>query len=264
MDNTDTYGVKDLFDIIIKTNKEMVLFGQKYEKDDVVLYLNEAQGMSLQEVVDPRYARGGYNNARHVSWETTKEVAGAIELGVVSKLAYGIMNNTKLKREMALKIISQIDIGTVDDRGYFKLKHIPTNTVKINQVINDTVIRKNLEFSIEGATIKLETPDIEIVASYDFAFNGKKEVVNIGEKDLHGDFMFVSKFYYTDEYDGLQKTGIIEMPKIRIDSSFQILLGRNTNPLISLLRFTALPIGERSNSKTISISYLDEDIDGDF
>ena len=90
------------------------------------------------------------------------------------------------------------------------------------------------------------------------------EIVNVGQKDLNGYLMFVGKFRYTDEYTAVQKTGLIEIPRLRINSNFAINLGRNTNPLVSALQFQAIPLGSREQATTVSVSYLDEDIDGDF
>ena len=266
MDNTPRYGVQDLRQAVLKATNPMIIYGQKYEPDDVILYFNSIQNVAFQEILNTADARGGFDNRSHVHWETTREINGMLEMGIISQLTMGLMNRALLKKEIKPKMIDQLEESKSNTLAQVELKHKPADPtkVKVYQVINGTVIRKKLDYTINGTTLQLEIADINVLVDYQFQYLGTSQIVDIGHKDLDGYLKFVGKFYYTNEYDGSEKTALIEIPRLRIDSSFQISIGRNTNPLISTLRFTALPINDRENNVTMRITYLDEDIDGDF
>ena len=266
MDNTSTHGIQDVRQAVIKATNPMVIYGQKYEPGDTILYFNSIQTVAFQEVLNVADSRGGFDNRSHVHWETTREINGVIEVGVVSQLTMGIMNKALLKKSFIPKVIDQIEETSANSMGQVELRHEPLDStaIKVYQVIEGTVIRKKLDYTISGTTLQLEITNTDILVDYQFQYMGLSQIVDIGHKDLDGYLKFVGKFYYTNEYDGVEKTAIIEIPRLRIDSNFQISVGRNTNPLISTLRFTALPINDRENNVTMRITYLDEDIDGDF
>ena len=113
-------------------------------------------------------------------------------------------------------------------------------------------------------TITLEE-DIEnnVLVDYWYKYDTGFEILSIGKKDINGYLQFVGKFYYTDEYSGVNKTGLIEIPQLRISSDFDLRFGRNTNPFISVLNFEAIRNGVRGDGKALEIIYLDRDIDAD-
>ena len=116
---------------------------------------------------------------------------------------------------------------------------------------------------MQDDTLILEDTDIDVLVTYWYDVDIDYQTVDVGAKDFNGYLKFVGKFYYTDENTSNRKTGIIEIPKLLIQSNFNLNFGRNTSPLISVLQFAVIPDGSRYKRKSIQVTYLDDDIDAD-
>lgn len=263
--DTGKYGLKDIYEASIKAAVPLDIMGVHYEVGDTILYFDSIQEIVFQENKNINDARGMFDNRSLINWETTREIGCILNMGTISHLSFGVMNASTLKSGEN-KSINQYEKLYIDNTGKATTKHVIDTNKKVNiyEIQNDRRVRKILDYKIEENTLLLEDKNIDILIDYYFNYTLKSEIVNIGQKDLNGYLMFVGKFRYTDEYSAVQKTGIIEIPKLRINSNFSINLGRNINPLVSALQFQAIPDGFRKNAKTIIVTYLDEDIDGDF
>ena len=202
MDNTPRYGVQDLRQAVLKATNPMVIYGQKYEPDDVILYFNSIQNVAFQEILNTADARGGFDNRAHVHWETTREINGMLEMGIISQLTMGVMNRALLKKEIKPKMIDQLEESKSNTLAQVELRHKPADPtkVKVYQVINGTVIRKKLDYTINGTTLQLEIADINVLVDYQFQYLGTSQIVDIGHKDLDGYLKFVGKFYYRKKH----------------------------------------------------------------
>ena len=68
-----------------------------------------------------------------------------------------------------------------------------------------------------------------------------------------------------DEKTGSVTTAILEMPKIKINSSLSILLGKNyDNSTVSDFFFTGYPVGAKEDERLAYITFLNMDITGDY
>lgn len=263
MDNTKN-GVTNLYEGMIKVATPMDVAGVHYDKGDTILYFDTIQEVLFQEVKSTADATGGFDNRSLVHWEYTREVQTSLRVGTISKLGVGLMNMNKMVVRDAPKLIPQIERHLVLNNT-IKVKH-PIDTaqkVSIYKYINGSPTMKILDYTINGDTIILRDTNIEVLVDYWFSYSDIRETIEIGNKDLNGYLMFTGKFRYVNEYTGQNRTGLIEIPQMRIDSNFSIILGRNASPLISVLSFVAMPIGDRGHQKSVEITYLDSDIDGD-
>ena len=68
---------------------------------------------------------------------------------------------------------------------------------------------------------------------------------------------------YKDDLDGLSKTGILNIPSIKLVSDLSVRLGSDIAPMVSTFRLQGNPVGERNNKYVCQFIYLDKDIDGD-
>lgn len=259
------YGIKNLYQASIKVLYPMDIMGFHYDAGDTLLYFDDIQEISFLENKNIAYARGGFNNKNYIVWESTSGIDCVLNMGTISPLSFGLANGSVVKKGEN-KSINQFERYYVSDDGKIVTKHTIDETKKVNiyELENDRRKRKILDFSVSDNTIILTEKNIDILVDYYFNYESKSEIINVGQKDLNGYLMFVGKFRYTDEYTAVEKTGILEIPQLRINSNFQINLGRNINPLLTYLQFEAIPVGQRHSSKTVIITYLDEDIDGDF
>lgn len=263
--DTGKYGLKDIYEASLKAAVPLDILNERYEVGDTVLYFDSIQEIVFQENKSSIDARGGFDNRSLVHWQPTREINCILNMGTVSHLAFGVMNATTIKNTVSKKI-NQHEQIYIDEKGIGQVKHIicPDQKIIIYEIKNGRRVRKIFDFSITDSTILLKEKNIDVLVDYYFDYIADIETVNIGQKDLNGYLSFTGKFRYTDEYTGIQKTGLIEIPRLRIDSNFTVNLGRNISPLVSALQFQAIPTGYRQEAKTIIISYLEEDIDGDF
>lgn len=263
------YGVKDIYQGALLAGTPMTINSHKFEENDVLIYFDSIQQITFSEDSDSTSAKGGFNNRDQVMWNTTKGVDCQLQTGRISKLGFGIINQTILNNINNIKSIRQFDTIKLDISGEGQLKHTPITDnekkkIKVYEMFNGVMGREILDYSIEGSTIKIETTDItDILVDYWFYYNTNANSINIGEKTLNGFFKFVGKFYYSDEQGSSRKTAIIEIPKLIITGEFDINFSRNASPLVSLFQFKAVPLGDREKTKTVEVFYLDEDIDGE-
>lgn len=257
-------GIREIYQATIKTLNPITIADKQYAAGDTLLYFDNIQELSFDENKDSIYAHGGWNDRNLIEWEITHSINCAINLGVVSQLGYGLINKTSLQKGEDL-YINQIE-NLEANEGYLITLHSIDNSrpISIFTVVNGSADEEILEFTVEGNTIILGNGfDGSVIVDYWYHYENGFSTIDIGHRDLNGFLMFTGKFYYVDEYTGARKTGLIEIPKLRIESDFSIRLGRNTNPFISILNFEAIPDGERGSGIALKIHYLNEDLDAD-
>ena len=260
----EKYGIKNLYQAAIKTCNDIKILGTNYKAGDTLLYFDNIQEMVFNEDREEVAARGGWNNREHVIWEITHSISCSMNMGVINKLGYGLVNKVAPVYAEG-RSINQIENCEVEGTAIHLLHFVDASKpVVIWEVQNGAIQNKILDFTIDDNTINLEESiNNNVLVDYWYQYTTGYELLSIGKKDINGYLQFVGKFYYTDEYSGVNKTGLIEIPQLRISSDFALRFGRNTNPFISVLNFEAIPNGVRGDGKAIEIIYLDKDIDAE-
>ena len=258
------YGIKELYQGMLKATTPIEIFGKVYNPNETILLFDNIQSINFNENNSIVNATGGWNNIPLVTWNITNEITGQLNVGIVSKKEYGIMNNTKLQSAAPPMLINQIEEHSCNGMQITVFHPIDTNNpVKVFKIIENN-LEEILDFTIQDSTIKLEEEIYDnILVDYWFQYQSTSELIEIGRKDINGYLMFTGKFYYVDEFTGVRKTGLIEIPRFSIEGNFSIRLGRNANPFISTLNFKGIPSRERRDGVAVKISYLDEDLDAE-
>ena len=255
------FGIKDIYSAVIKTNQDLDFLGKHYETGETLLHLTNIQDFSLEEDLAYVSATGGYNNKNLVDWNITKEVPGVIGVGTINFISFGLnnLNNPIINQN---KIIPYFEKGTTDEEGNFVLQNNPSNLKKVYvyKINNTDTEKEKINFSVSENKITVEEPFIDIAVDYYFEYKNDSIHVDIGDKNLFSNLSFTGKFYYTDKYSGLKKTGIISIPSFKITNNFSIGLGMRASLSLNNIYFTALPTGVRPNQKSLSVVYLDKDI----
>ncbi|MBQ4122227.1 hypothetical protein IJD44_00660 [bacterium] len=70
----DLQGVKELYDVVIKSTYPIEMGNRKIEENEVIAAFDNIQIGGLQEIKLRTDARGGFDNRSWVYWETTKEM----------------------------------------------------------------------------------------------------------------------------------------------------------------------------------------------
>ena len=71
------------------------------------------------------------------------------------------------------------------------------------------------------------------------------------------------KAYFKDENDGLNKTFLFEIPKMKITSNLDIVMGEKASPTVSVFNIIGLPIKENNQWIVSKMYLLSDDIDND-
>ena len=71
------------------------------------------------------------------------------------------------------------------------------------------------------------------------------------------------KAYFKDEVTGLNKTFLFEIPKMKITSNLNIVMGEKASPTISVFNVIGLPIKENNQWIVSKMYLLSDDIDND-
>ena len=87
----DLYGIKELYDLSIRAVNEEKIQDKIFKPNEILLHLDTVQIGVLTESVNRRYAQGGYNNKRLVTWENTPEIRFNFTKGVVSKIGLALL-----------------------------------------------------------------------------------------------------------------------------------------------------------------------------
>lgn len=264
MDNN--YGIKDLYKGYLLAGPKTTVNGQAYEENEIILEFDDIQRIAFGENIQSISARGGYLNPALINWETVRDMYGAIDMGRVSPNGFAMIARSHIhSTEDGVKSIPNTEQAYVGDDGKLDLEHEPNTSYPLRIWLMERGIKSSeiIDYEIEDNTIILEDTNVDVLATYWYDVEINYQSVDVGAKDFNGYLKFIGKFYYTDENTSNRKTAIIEIPKLQIQSNFNLNFGRNTSPLISILQFAVIPEGPRQKRKSITITYLDDDIDAD-
>jgi len=85
------FGVKELYEVILRAKVPMRFGDRMLEADEPVLYFEHVMMSLLKESSQPVMARGGWSNLPRVIWEDRSEVAFSLSEGVLSSISLGIL-----------------------------------------------------------------------------------------------------------------------------------------------------------------------------
>ena len=264
-DKMDKYfGIKELYDVSLKCTFPMEVNGRQYDTNESIIKFDRIQLAPISENKTRRFASGGYGNAQLINWEKTNEVQFLISEGVISKIGLAILSNSHLaeKQEGELITVPFTEQLETDDSGKVKLKYTPyqDNTLF---VYDKETGEKLLSYEIEDNTIDLKVPYKEVIIEYTFPYESKAEILTIGKRLVDGYLKLDGKLRLKDDFDGQTKTGIIEIPRVKLMSDLSMRLGSDATPYVYRFQIVGLPVGDRGNQYVCKIIILDNEIDSD-
>ena len=285
------FGVKELYEVVLRAKVPMT-FGNRYiEAEEPVLYFENITIATLREQNRPILARGGWANLPRVIWEDRSEVQFTLSEGVMSQVSMGVLLSaavTVQKTEEPLLISKREGPFELDDQHRLYLEHWPVedNVRKsfIFDYARDAVQKKVYGKRIAGEVSpfdgETEIPCIEVyedkdlqtladldkeyLVDYYYEYNNEALIYTIQKERFNGLFTLEGKFYSKDENDGYNYTNILYMPKVRVVSDINLRLGERTDPTVSVFNIIAMPenVGQ-TKSLILEITHLNEDLDGD-
>ena len=258
----NNFGFKELYDVSLKTTYSIEMEGRFIEPGETIAVFDKIQMATLNENSSATAASGGYDNRALIWWEETKEVRLRFSQGVFSKTLLAIMNNAALvsnEDKAPVRINSRETVET-DEYGVARVKH---NLVSPIFVYDTKTGEKLSGFTYAGNQLTLPMPYQDVIIDYWFEYTDKSASLIVGRPLTNGYLSLSGKTRVKDEITGQIKTGIINIPKLKLMSDLSMRLGDNATPIVGTMDAIAVPVGNKGNKKVMEILFLEEDIDSD-
>lgn len=284
------FGVKELYEVVLKAKVPMQFGSRRLEEGEPVLYFENVSISMLSERNSPIMARGGWSNMPRVIWEDRSEVTFSLTEGVMSSISMGILlsaNMTEKQEGTSIAVPIREGPFELDTGGGFYLNHYPIlppqKKVFIYEYERDVgqrkvygTIDKTRYNPLTGETEpyiilfddKQKTIEADATKHYmvDYYYEYKDEalIYLIQKERFNGLFTLEGKFYSKDENGGLNYTNLIYMPKVRVVSDINLRLGERADPTTSVFNIVGMPEKtDDSNNLIVRITRLNQDIDAD-
>ena len=149
-----------------------------------------------------------------------------------------------------------------NEKGYIVLDPAPEKDLFIYDYYTGEKLKN---YSNEGnGNIYIGKPYRDVKVDYMYQYRNPEKVVRIGTELIQGYLTLTGKTKYQEDVTGDIKTGIIEIPKLKLLSNLSISLGSNARPIVGEFYGIAVPVGTRGNSHVMDLRLLNENIDSDF
>ena len=294
-------GVKELYEVVLRAKTPMQ-FGSRYiEAEEPVLYFENISMALISEKNSTIMARGGWANMPRVIWEDRSEVSFTMSEGVMSAISMSILlsaNVTTQREDEPLYVNKREGPFTLTEKAFVELdengekvekeRHIlklshqpiyyPTKKMFIFEYDRDVAQKKvygkelgkdelgNVYMAVcEDKELNINA-DInkEYLVDYYYEYGKKALIYAIQKERFNGLFTLEGKFYSKDENEGINRTNILYMPKVRIVSDINLRLGERADPTVSVFNIIGLPETTTDKKNMIlEITRLDEDTDDD-
>ena len=245
------FGVKELYEVVLKAKGPMQFGSRRLEEGEPVLYFENVNISMLSERSSPIMARGGWSNMPRVIWEDRSSILIP-------------------KREGPFEL---------DDNDSFVLEHMPIfppekkvfiyeyeRDVGQKKVYGEILEIKENIYGEKYPRIKVKEADATKRYMVDYYYEYKDEalIYLIQKERFNGLFTLEGKFYSKDENDGMNYTNLIYMPKVRVVSDINLRLGERADPTTSVFNIVGMPEKtEESNNLIVKIVRLNQDVDAD-
>ena len=258
----DIFGTKELYDISLKSTFPMKIGEREIEEGESILHFDKIDISMLDTVTSRVAAVGGFDNRPQVIWEQTKQINFSLKRGVMSKTSWALVTNSKMVHsQKGTKVkISYTEKVESDEFGKATLKYAPCKLFLYNLENG----QKITDYTIDEKVITVSAPYMGLLADYEFEYdNDSYETLTIGNRLLQGYLRLEGKIEFKDDKDGLEKTGILVIPKLTLVTDLSIRLGKSAEPVVGTIEAIGFPVGSRGNSLVCSITFLEENLRSD-
>lgn len=256
----EEFSFKELYDVSLKATYPFDYCGRHFETGETIVIFDKITIANLNEIKNTISARGGFNNANLVTWDTTKEIRFNFTQGVFSKLQFALLNNSKmLQAGSANKItVSKRETSNSDDKGEIQLKYPPKNIY----IYDENFVKLNYE-KVNENTFYIYEPFKKVIVDYSFEYENSGKIMKLGQQLISGYLELEGKTRYKDDESGHVKTGIIKIPRLKLMSELSIRLGEYASPAVGNFSGVGYPVGARGNQTVMEMYFLEDDIDSD-
>ena len=253
---------KELYDVSLKATYPIEVGGNSIESGEIIASFDKIQLANFQEIKSTISANGGYGNTSLITWESTKEVKINFTQGVFSKIQLALMTNANLveNKEQEKILIDKKQEFESDENGDIIL---PLDCQEKIFIYDTATGKKITSWTRKDNILNLNQPYKTVVIAYQYPYTNKHITLTIGRALTQGYLSLTGKMRIKDDITGKVKTGIINIPKLRLMSDLSMRVGSDAIPQVGRLDAVAVPEGARGQQKVMEIIFLDDDIDAD-
>ena len=261
-------GIKELYEANFKATFDMKVGNKQFQPGESVLFFKNLKLVTINEPVSIVKSTGGRGNATHVVWENPKDVELSLQAGVLDRMGFNVLTQANVTDGSGGLAVPKTVENFFDNNGEYDLGVLPLETKAVFLYIvenNKLTLLNTSDYTITDGRLSAgsENANKEFRISFYYTYDDGYTRLRVDKNRMNGVFKFEGKAYYKDENDGLMKTAIIQMPKLKLVSNLQLILGEQADPLVSTFMGIATPgqlnIGE--SDVVIDIQLLDSDID---
>lgn len=259
------FGIRELYDVNIRTTYPMEFCGKSYEENEIILRLDRIGIAAVSTSKTRITATGGDGNRALIIWESINPMRMQIQQGIISKIGLSLLSNNllKTKETVSAPITEKFEIIVGSKNQNFILKH-KVNEEKSIFVYNENFEKKNYVIE-DGNILKINNfseNDKEIIIDY-YTDKNESEILRIGKNLLGGFLKLEAKTRVKDDITGEEKTGIFVIPKMKIMSDLSMRLGDSVEPFVYSFMVEGYPVGPRGEQYVGDLVFLNEDLDVD-
>lgn len=257
------FSLKELYDVFLKTTYPMEIAGKQFQKGEVLCVFDKIQIASFNEDKSIITAHGGYQDRDRVFWESTKDVELVFSQGIFNELQFALLCNSKIIKTAQDSSIKIPIREFLESNGNSKLILSKTPCGEIFCYNKETGEKLRLQLDEEEDTYIISSPYLEVICDYYYDYNNSARIVTIGDHLINGFLRLEGKTRVKDDITGKTRTGIIEIPKLKLMSGLSMRLGKNANPVVANFKTLLVPDGTGKNSTVMNIFFLNNDVDSD-
>lgn len=258
------FGMQELYFVQLKSTYPMEINGKQIAAGETIAAFDKIQLANFQEINREVAAQGGYEGRKLVVWTQTKGVDLTFTQGIFSQVQFGLMNNVGLlKIDDSYKLrIAQRDELETNDQGIIELSYEPADNWIF--VYNKETGEKLTDLQRISA-MEIQTPLVytDVIVDYNYEYDNGATASIVGAELLEGYVSLEGRSRVKDDVTGMVRTAIIKIPRLKITSNFNLLLGANASPMVGKFTGTAIPIERGYDKEILEIYFLEDDIDKD-
>ena len=258
------FSLKELYDVFLKTTYPMEIAGKQFQEGEILCIFDKIQIANFNERKAIITAHGGFEDRDRVFWESTKEIDIDFSQGIFNTLQFALLNNAKLLRtveDTAIRIPIREKIESNRQKKVI-LSHVPCMQKEVFFYNAQTGEKVDLPF-VQERVYEAPTTFTEYLCDYYYDYEDGAQYVMLGNRLINGFLRLEGKTRVKDDITGKTRTGIIEIPKLKLMSDLSIRLGQQAAPTTVSFRAVGHPVGERDSSYVCNFYTLNDDIDSD-
>ena len=187
----------------------------------------------------------------------------------MSDIGFALISNAKvITKSSGLKLARSEKIELDENgKGIFH-KYLPCEDKPIycflydNRLIQKKIAPQTINYEDGVIEFGKQYHDSTVIVDYYFDYEDSANIYILEKDRFNGLFELEGRFYRKGEEDGINRTTLFRLPKVRINSNLSLQLGELASPSISTFNIIATPQKTQYSSFSVAEFYnLDRDIE---